>query len=414
MTDSQKGFLRRLGSYFGIGSNEPQVARSELPIAATPGYPISPVNLSPTVPDGVSPDRAVGLAPVYRAINILETAVSQLSFGVWKDNAEIVWTDQTYPKFIDKPNLDMSLSAFLQQTVVSLAVSGNAYWLLEGKTTKSAKHNNIVVLNPHETYITYENGQKFYNEGGKTYPAWKIKHLQHTRLPGYDKGVGPIQVAQNELRGALDTRNYGDNWFREGGVPSGILRHSNDTNQLSPDQLAAAKTAFDGNIADKGRGVVALDGDWNYQPVYLSPKDAQFLESRQFDRTQIAMLFGIPATYMLAGVEGNSMTYTNLEMVDTQFVKYTLMKYLREIEEAFTDLTVRGQVVRFKVEVLLRADTKTRYDSYNVATGGQPWLAPNEVREIEGRLPLTAAQLKALKPQPASPVANPNEGGTDE
>jgi HK97 family phage portal protein len=381
----------------------------------TPNYPLSAVNLSPTVPTAISPDRAVGLAPVYRAINILETAVSQLSLGVWKDGGEVLWTDQTYPRFIDKPSLDMSLSAFLQQTVVSLAVSGNAYWHLKGKTGPKAKWDDIIVLNPHETYITYnDKGDKFYNEGGKTYPAWQIKHLQHTRLPGYDKGVGPIQVAQNELRGALDTRNYGDNWFREGGVPSGVLRHSGDANsRLSPDQLAQAKASFDANIADKGRGVVALEGEWNYQPVYLSPKDAQFLESRQFDRTQIAMLFGIPATYMLAGVEGNSMTYTNLEMVDTQFVKYTLMKYLREIEEAFTDLTVRGQVVRFKVEVLLRADTKTRYEAYNISTGGQPWQTPNEVREIEGKLPLTPAELNALKPQPANPVANPIKDGTD-
>lgn len=418
MADTQKGFLRRVASAFGFGRNDQTVVRAELPIVASPNYPISAVNLtSPTADAGVSPDRAVGLAPVFRAVNILDTVVSQMSLGVWRNGEEVPWTDQTYPKFIDKPNLDISLSAFLSQTVLSLALSGNAYWLLEGKvlptkaSPKGKPHSNIVVLNPHDTYITYEGKQKFYNEGGKKYPEWMIKHLQHTRLPGYDKGVGPIQVAQNELRGALDTRNYGDNWFREGGVPSGILRNTSEV-KPSPVDVARAKEAFDTNLADKGRGVVALGGDWNYQPVYLSPKDAQFLESRQFDRTQIAMLFGIPATYMLAGVEGNSMTYTNLETVDTSFAKTTLMKYLREIEEALTDLTVRGQVVRFKIEALLRADTKTRYDSYKTAIEAG-FLTVNEVREIEGRLPLTRAQLDAAKPQPANPVANPNEGGNN-
>jgi HK97 family phage portal protein len=406
MTDSQKGFLRRLGSYFGIGSSEPQVVRSELPILASPNYPISAVNLSPTASDAVSPDRAVGLAPVYRAINVLSTAGSQLSMGVWKDGKEIVWTDQTYPKFIDQPNLDISLSAFLEQNIISLAVAGNSYWLLEGKTSPRAKHSNIVILNPHETYITYENGKKFYNEGGKKYPEWMIVHLQHTRLPGYDKGVGPIQVAQNELRGALDVRNYADNWFREGGVPSGVLKTDQD---ISPADAARYKEAWDTQQATNGRGAVVLGRNLSYMPTYLSPKDAQFLESRQFDRTQIAMLFGIPATYMLAGVEGNSMTYTNLEMVDTAFVKYTLMKYLREIEEAFTSLTVRGQVVRFKVDVLQRADIRTRYESYSTAISSG-WLTQNEVREIEGLQPLTKSQLEALKPtQPANPIKD----GTD-
>jgi HK97 family phage portal protein len=408
MTDSQKGFLRRLGSYFGIGSNEPQVVRSELPILATPNYPVSAVNLSPTVPTAISPDRAVGLAAVYRAISIIGTAISQLEVGVWRNGEEL--PDAQVSSLITKPNFNLSRSAFLEQLGMSLATAGNFYIFLEGKNSPTAKPSNLSVWNPHEVYVTYEDGKRVYNYQGKTYPDWKVKQGWFTRLPGYDVGIGPIQAAQNELRGALDLRNYSDNWFREGGVPSGILRHNNDNVQLSPDQLVAAKTAFDTNQSEKGRGVVALDGDWSYNPTYLSPKDAQFIESQQFSRTQIAMLFGIPATYMLAGVEGNSMTYTNLEMVDTAFVKYTLMKYLKEIEEALTDLLPRGQVVRFKVEVLLRADTKSRYESYSTATGGQPWLLANEVREIEGRQPLSKSQLDSLKP---SQPANPIKDGTD-
>lgn len=406
MTDNKKGFLSRTASKLGFTADAPSEVRSELPVLGSPNYPLSAINLTPTSPVAVSPDRAIGLASVYRAVSIIGTSVAQLPVGVWRNNEEL---DLASTSIVNRPNLDISRSAFFEQSAVSMAVSGNAYWLLEGKTGPNGSPKNLVVLNPHDTFIVYEDGKKFYVEAGKKYPDWKIKHLFLNRLPGYDKGIGPIQAAQNELRGMLDTRNYSDNWFREGGVPSGVL--SNKAERMSPTEAKNAKEQFDANQAERGRGVVALSGDWNYQPTYLSPKDALFIEMRQFDTTQVARIYGIPATYMLAGVEGNSMTYTNLEMVDTQFVRYTLMKYLKEIEEALSDLLVRGQEARFKIDVLLRADTKTRYESYATATGNKPWLTDDEVRAIEGRLPLTGTQRKAITPAPA-PVVNQNGIGS--
>lgn len=398
MTDDRKGLLARTAIRLGITADVPSEVRSELPILGSPNLPRSAYNLSPTSPVAVSTDRAIGLASVYRAVSIIGTSVSQLPVGVWRSGEEI---DLATTALVNKPNLDISRSAFFEQTAVSMAVSGSAYWLLEGKTTPTGTPKNLVVLNPHLTRVAYDdNGKKFYESEGKRYPDWKVKQLWLTRLPGYDYGIGPIQAAQNELRGMLDTRNYSDNWFREGGVPSGVLSNKQ---QMSPGEAERAKKAFDANQAERGRGVVALSGDWSYQPTYLSPRDALFIEMRQFDTTQVARMFGIPATYMLAGVEGNSMTYTNLEMVDTQFVRYTLMKYLTEIEDALSDLLPRGQEARFKIDVLLRADTKTRYESYKVGIDAG-FLSVNEAREIEGRLPLSAAELKALKPAPAPAV----------
>lgn len=409
MGNTDRKGLRNFAVRLGLKADGPSVVRSELPILASPNYPISATTLSRTSTEAISPDRAMSLAAVYRAVFILAGAVSQLPLGVWRNGEELPELDQTFPGIVKRPNLDLSRSAFLEQTTTSLAVSGNAYWLLEGKTSKAGRASNLVVLNPHAVTITYDNGQKFFQVGDKKFPDWKVKHLMLARIPGFDVGLGPIQTAQNELRGSLDLRNYSDNWFKDGGVPSGILKNSQ---QMSPKEAANAKDAFDTNQSTKGRGVVVLAGDWSYQPVYLSPADAQFLESRQFDVTQVARLFGIPATYMLAGVEGNSTTYTNLEMVDTQFVKYTLMKYLREIEEALTDLTVRGQEVRFKVDALLRPDTLNRYKAHQIAVGGQPFLDVDEVRELEGRLPLTPAQKAAMKPAPAPVQQINNQGET--
>jgi HK97 family phage portal protein len=134
----------------------------------------------------------------------------------------------------------------------------------------------------------------------------------------------------------------------------------------------------------------------NYQPIYLSPRDAQFIESQDFTKTEVATLFGIPAIYMLAD-GGNSMTYTNSIQVDIAFVRYTLTQYLIEIEQALSELLPRGQDARFVVEGLLRADQKTRFEGYAIA----PHLTINEMRAIEGLPPIEGGDaLSASTPTP--------------
>lgn len=391
------GLFRRTAYRLGLVNTQSGVSdvRAELPILGSPYQPLNVVNLATQAPTAVSTDRALGLAAVYRSVSILSTSVCQLDVGVWRNGEELALktTDLAI-----KPNLDISRAAFMEQTTTSLATTGNAYWLLRGKTSPQAGTADIEVLNPQWVQIdTNQQGKTVYRYHEKTYQAWQVKHLWLMRLPGYNIGIGPIQAAQNELRGALDLRNYADNWFTGSGVPNGIL--STDK-VLTGEQASQYKEAFMRNQAD--RSVAVLGQGMAYQPVYLSPADAQFLESRQWTTTEIARMFGIPATYLMTGVEGNSMTYTNTEQIDTVFVKYTLMKYLHEIETALSDLLPRGQEARFKVDVLLRGDTKTRFDAYKTAIEAG-FLTPNEVRAREGMLPIPGGST--LQPK----ATNPNE-----
>lgn len=396
MTDqSKRGFFRRnratdVPAPSVAVEQQPEEERAELPIVGSPYVAVNAVNLSGTAPSRVSVDRALGLASVYRAVSIIGTSVCQLPVGVWRAGAEI-----DAPALIKSPNLDLSLQAFLEQTAVSLAVSGNAYWRLY-RSSPTATVTNVEVLNPHQMFVeTNDQGRKVYRYGDKTFQPWQIKHLWLTRIPGYEYGIGPIQASQNELRGAIDLRNYSDQWFANGGVPNGVLSTDQDLNSQQADDI---RKRWNKIQDQQGRGVAVLGKGVAYQPVYLSPADAQFIESQQFSTTQVARMFGIPATYMLAGVEGNSVTYTNLETVDAQFVKYTLTKYLTEIETALSALLPRGQEVRFKLEGLLRGDLKNRLEAYK--TGIEAGiLTINEVRALEGRPPLD-------DPKPQTPTGD--------
>lgn len=326
--------------------------------------------------EAVTTTSALSLAAVYRAVSIIATGVSQMSIDVWRGSDPI-----DAPSWVRRPDMKLSRSAFYEQTTVSLAAHGNAFWRII-RDTPTDPIKAAVVLDPTEVVVDETNGK--YHWRGKELQPWQCQHLSLLRVPGSPYGLGPIQAARPDLRGVLDARDYAAEWFDRSGVPTGIL--SSDQ-PLSPDQAADYKALWDTNQAHRS-GTAVLGSGLNYSPLLLNPKDAQFLESQQFNVTQVARLFGIPAHMLLAAVEGTSMTYTNLADADLAFVRWTLTQYLREIEEAISVLLPRGQTARFNLDAVLRPSTKARYEAHEIALRAK-FMTVNEVRAIEGLKPAT-------------------------
>jgi HK97 family phage portal protein len=326
----------------------------------------------------VTTGDALGLAMVYRAINIHAISTKQMSLHVYRDDVKI-----TEPSFVKNPDVNISRSAFMEQTVTAMACTGNAYW--EITRDQAGRVMNLQNLNP--LMVTIESnlaGQvtKYLYKDRELMPS-KVKHLSLLRVPGGKYGLGPIQAAQAELRGAIDTRDYSSNWFSGSGVPSGILKSDQ---VLAPDQAVAAKEAWNAT-AGASNGVAVLGNGLTYTPIFLSPADAQFIDSQNFNVTQVARLFGIPASMLLAAVDGTSMTYTNIESEWISYIRFSLMSYLIEIEDALSSFLPRGQKAKFNIESLLRTDTKTRYESYKTALEAG-FMTVEEIRKLED-LPTT-------------------------
>lgn len=338
---------------------------------------------------GVTVEQAAGLSTVYRGLQIFHTAAGQIAYQVERGSLKLAEAEVS--SLMKKPCLDLSNSEFIAQTVLSMATTGNAYWLTE---EAAGVVIGLKPLDPHTVRPAKDpkTGRLTYWVGSTEYPAHRIKHMWLLKLPGKLTGLGPIEAAKTELRGALELRDYAALWFSEGNVPNGVLTSEQ---VLTKDDAKVYREAF-----ESAHGLKVLGKGTTYTPIMLKPADAQWLESRQFSTTELARLFGLPASLMLAAVEGSAMTYSNVEQDWIAFVRFTLMGYMRPIENALTELTVRGQSVRFNFEAFLRTDTKTRYEAHGIGiTNG--FLTINEVRAIEGYAPLSAAELAAAKPAPA-------------
>lgn len=339
-----------------------------------------------------SDDAALGLIPIYRALSILTTSAGQLPLTV--ERLGRTDSGDRAPALIRKPDPDLDRSDWIEQATLSLALDGNLF--LRKITGPDGAVLAARILPPAEVAIIRDPKTRAitYSYRGETLARHEIVHQTLMRLPGRDRGIGPIQAARREIGSAVDVRDYATNWFHGSGQPTGLLVSKGSKTAA---ETKAVRDAWNAAAAstDNPTGVRVVGGDTEYHPLLLAPEDAQWLEVRQFTVTDLARLFGIPSALMLVSLDGNSLTYSNVEQEWLAFTRFTLMQYLRKIEEALTEITPLGQVARFNIEALLRADTRTRYESHEIALRAG-FLTPDEVRAIEGLAPFTAAQRATL------------------
>lgn len=328
-------------------------------------------------------DRAMTLPAVFRAIQLTAGMAAQLSIGVQRWGT---WIDT--PPLVRQPDPWRTLDSWIERVVVGLATDGNAFLRkVPGATGLAA----LEVLNPFRVHVGRDkNGAKVYRYYGdpdgkeRRYAADQVVHLWGLEVPGLDRGLGPIGHCRLSIQGAVDVRDYASDWFRSDDVPSGVLTTDQ---RIDPEAAKAYKAAWLNEGEDPkrlGPSVRVLGSGLKYAPIMLKPADAQWLEAQAFGVLDVARMFGLPGDYLLAAVEGSSLTYANLEMIDAQYLRTTLFPvYLRKIEGALSSVLPHGQSARFDTSELLRPDAKTRAEIDQIYLDSDV-IAPAEIRAREG------------------------------
>ena len=213
---------------------------------------------------------------------------------------------------------------------------------------------------------------------GRDYTADDVVHSKFLNVPGRLRGLGPISAAREEIEGAQLARDYKTKFFTDGSNLKGYLRTSENITQEAAQQAKASWKAS-GEAGD----IKVVGKNLEYVPLSLKPADLQFLETQKFDTTQIARLLGIPASIMLAAVDGSNLTYSNIEQSWIEFADYTLAAYAGEIEEIFNRLLPRGRTAKFDWDSSQRANMSDRYTAYKTAIEAG-FLTVDDVRRKEG------------------------------
>jgi HK97 family phage portal protein len=214
-------------------------------------------------------------------------------------------------------------------------------------------------------------------------------------------------------------------FFRNGIMSTGVIGVDAP---LSQDDARAVAEQFSMRHSGVRRAhlPIVMGGGAKYTPISLTPEDAQFIQSRQFQTGEIATLLGIPP-HLLGIVDKTTSWGTGIEIQGRAFVDYTLRAYYKRLESFFTKYLRPGTYAEFVTDALTRADTTTRYAGYHSALM-DGWLNTDEVRLREGLPPLPngagqvyrtpatqipssdAEGIIASGPAAALPSDNPNTG----
>lgn len=316
-----------------------------------------------------------GLVQVFRAIQVLETAVSALPVLQLDNRGRSV---APYG-IVARPSLDMTRRELVQYLVACLASDGNFFLLrrMAGDMTLG-----VLPLPPREVTVTDmsrnpETSAIRYSWRGQTFDRTRVIHKKLVVNPTGLRGLGPIGSCRVELEGMGETRDFAANWRDEAGAPSGLLKSDQPLTDADAEQAKKRVMSMrSGTPLVLGKGL-------EYQRTLLSPEDMQFIESRKFDAIQTARLFGIPSNLMLTGTDGSSLTYQNIEQSWIEFSTYTLAAYADPITEALGELLPDGQNVGLDWDSSRRSDTSTRYKAYATAIGAG-FLTVDDVRGMEG------------------------------
>lgn len=344
----------------------------------------------------VNERTAMQMTAVYACVRVLSEAVAGLPLHVYRyredGSKEKALKHPLYRILHDEPNPEMSSFNFRETLMGHLLLYGNAY----AQVIRNGRGEvvGLYPLMPAKMTVDRDSGGNLYylysrgsddapeaGESGQVYlPPDQVLHIPGL---GYDGIVGysPIAMAKNAVGLGIATEEYGAKFFANDASPSGILEHPGVLK--NPDKVRESwNKLFRGSV--NSHQIAVLEEGLKYQPIGISPDQAQFLETRKFQLNEIARIFRVPP-HMVGDLEKSS--FSNIEQQSLEFVKYTLEPWLMRWEQAmgrrlFTESEKESYFIRFNVEGLLRGDYESRMNGYAVARQNG-WMSANDIRELE-------------------------------
>lgn len=235
------------------------------------------------------------------------------------------------------------------------------------------------------------------------------RNVMHIRGLGYDgvKGLSVVGLARQSIGLAMATEEFGARFFGNGARPGAVLEHPGKLSDMAEKRLRKSWDIQHQGLENAHR-VAILEEGMILHEVGIPPEDAQFLETRKFQVTEIARWFRVPP-HMVADLE--RATFSNIEHLGLEFVIYTLGPWLVRIEQVIgRDLLMPAERKQYFAEhlitALLRGDVKSRYEAYSQGRQNG-WLSANDIREMENMNPVEGGDvyLVPLNMVPADQVS---------
>ena len=283
----------------------------------------------------------------HRAISMISNAVSSITplFFEITDNSnksELADNDNIC-LLIKRPNPTTNYMKFMEYVVSSYLISGNVfiqavknnndkiaemYLLRSDRVGVIAGYGNI----PSGYKYKINNMSFFYpcdEENGKS----DILHIKAFNPLDDWYGLSPMECAQYSIDQHNECVKWNKALLENGARPSGALVVKQS---MTDEVYNRLKSEMD----DKFRGsenagkFLLLEGGLEWKEMGISPKDMDFIETKNASARDIASAFGVPS--QLLGIKGDN-TYNNVAEARLSFWEDTIIPLAKMIMSSFAD-----------------------------------------------------------------------------
>lgn len=285
----------------------------------------------------VSPMTALQVSTVYACVMRIASSVATLPLNVYEHiNAKdlragkrLAVEHDIFDMLHSAPNDEMTSRTMRMTTQAHMLLWGNGF--AEIQRDNGGRPVALWPRNPAMTKPVRRNGRLLYEttEGANGGPASPRDILSENMLhvPGLaiDGRVGQevVYLARQSFGLAMAAEKFGNKLFANYGRPGGVLEHPGE---LTDEARKAIKDSWaQAQGGENIHTVPLLEEGLVWKDVANKPNEAQFLETRQFQRAEICSIFGVPP-HMIG--DPDKQNRANTEQLGLEFVTFTLAPWL--------------------------------------------------------------------------------------
>jgi HK97 family phage portal protein len=345
----------------------------------------------------VNSNTAMNCVPYFAGVRLIAETVGQLPLIEYQRlkprGKERATQRKVYQLLHDAPNPEMSAVSFKESLQGQCVTWGNAFaeiqWDMDNGMPVALWPLRADMMQVGRDKETKEIIYSYRLPDGTTakLPAYRVWHMPGFGFDGLI-GYDTIYLAREAIGMALAMEEYGARFFSNGANPGGVLEHPNKLSAPAQDNLRKSWNEMHQGLTNQHR-IAILEEGMSYKQVGIPPENAQFLESRKFQITEIARLLNLPP-HMLKDLD--RATFSNIEHQGIEFVVYTMAPWFTRWEETCNRKLLMPFernifFFEFLVDALLRGDSAARATFYKELfyMGA---MSPNDIRDKENMNPI--------------------------
>lgn len=319
---------------------------------------------------------------VYRAVSLIAKSAASVPWIVQNSEGEHI--DHYLADLIQYPNPSISRQDVFELIISWLELGGNAYLnnvKVGGKSTElwpvsPDRLTPVLSKNISEWIKGYalDQSQKVHFE------PYEILHFKYFDPSNPYNGIGPLQAVSKTVDIDVDQLSWNKSAMQNRGVLDGVFSFKKEFR--SQEQADAVKESLNERYAG-GRGIGVIGSEAKYERTALTPVQMDFMASRQFNRDEIFIIFGIPPQY--AGTQESS-TYNNYQTSELIFWFQKIIPLLDDIKDTLNFF--------FKVE--LGPDLRFNYDLGKIPAIRRALLERSKTAKILFEMGVPTSQLNRI------------------